>query len=88
MNNAGILRDGMFHKMSHADWRDVIDVHLYGSFNLSRAAARHFREQEGGAFVHMTSTSALVGNLGQANYMAAKMALVGMSRGIALDMAR
>ncbi|SFC27463.1 SDR family NAD(P)-dependent oxidoreductase [Tropicimonas isoalkanivorans] len=88
VNNAGILRDRMFHKMSHRDFRDVLEVHLFGSFSLSRAAASQFREQESGAFVHMTSTSALIGNFGQANYMAAKMALVGMSRGIALDMAR
>jgi NAD(P)-dependent dehydrogenase (short-subunit alcohol dehydrogenase family) len=67
VNNAGILRDVIFHRMSHADWKDVLDVHLNGSFNLSRACAPHFREQNSGAFVHMTSTSALVGNFGQAN---------------------
>lgn len=88
VNNAGIIRDVIFHKMSWADWSDVIQVHLHGSFNLSRAAATRFREQNGGAFVHMTSTSGLIGQLGQANYMAAKMAIVGMSRGIALDMQR
>src|SRR5688572_20734649 len=88
VNNAGILRDTIFHKMSHSDWNDVLDVHLNGSFNLSRACAAHFREQNAGAFVHMTSTSALVGNFGQANYMAAKYGIVGLSRAIALDMAR
>jgi len=88
VNNAGILRDRIFHKMSWSDWSDVIDVHLHGSFNLSRAVAGHFREQSSGAFVHMTSTSGLIGNFGQANYMAAKMGIVGLSRGIALDMAR
>src|SRR3954451_11691619 len=88
VNNAGILRDVIFHRMSHADWSDVLDVHLHGSFNMSRACAAHFREQNGGAFVHMTSTSALVGNYGQANYMAAKFGIVGLSRAIALDMAR
>jgi NAD(P)-dependent dehydrogenase (short-subunit alcohol dehydrogenase family) len=67
---------------------DVIAVHLNGSFNMSRACATHFREQNSGAFVHMTSTSGLVGNFGQANYMAAKLGIVGLSRGIALDMAR
>jgi NAD(P)-dependent dehydrogenase (short-subunit alcohol dehydrogenase family) len=55
---------------------------------MSRACATHFREQNSGSFVHMTSTSGLVGNFGQANYMAAKMGIVGLSRGIALDMAR
>ncbi len=88
VNNAGILRDGIFHRMSHADWRAVIDVHLMGSFNVSKAAARHFRDQEGGCFVHFTSTSGLVGNIGQANYSAAKMGIVGLSKSIALDMQR
>ena len=88
VNNAGILRDRIFHRMSWSDWSDVIDVHLHGSFAMSRACAAHFREQNSGSFVHMTSTSGLVGNFGQANYMAAKMGIVGLSRGIALDMAR
>ncbi|MPZ59321.1 MAG: SDR family NAD(P)-dependent oxidoreductase [Rhizobiales bacterium] len=88
INNAGILRDRIFHRMSWSDWSDVINVHLHGSFNMSRAVAAHFREQNSGAFVHMTSTSALIGNFGQANYMAAKFGIVGLSRGIALDMAR
>jgi NAD(P)-dependent dehydrogenase (short-subunit alcohol dehydrogenase family) len=88
VNNAGILRDRIFHRMSWSDWSDVIDVHLHGSFAMSRACAGHFREQNSGSFVHMTSTSGLVGNFGQANYMAAKMGIVGLSRGIALDMAR
>jgi NAD(P)-dependent dehydrogenase (short-subunit alcohol dehydrogenase family) len=74
--------------MSWSDWSDVINVHLNGSFIMSRACATHFREQNSGAYVHMTSTSGLVGNFGQANYAAAKMGVVGLSRGIALDMAR
>jgi len=88
VNNAGILRDVIFHKMSHSDWSDVIAVHLNGSFNMSRAVASHFREQGSGAYVHMTSTSGLIGNFGQANYMAAKLGIMGLSRGIALDMQR
>jgi NAD(P)-dependent dehydrogenase (short-subunit alcohol dehydrogenase family) len=88
VNNAGILRDVIFHKMSWSDWSDVIAVHLHGSFNMSRAVAPLFREQGSGSFVHMTSTSGLVGNFGQANYMAAKLGIMGLSRGIALDMAR
>jgi NAD(P)-dependent dehydrogenase (short-subunit alcohol dehydrogenase family) len=88
VNNAGILRDRIFHRMSWSDWSDVIGVHLHGSFAMSRAVAGHFREQNSGAFVHMTSTSGLVGNFGQANYMAAKLGIAGLSRGIALDMAR
>ena len=88
VNNAGILRDRIFHRMSWADWSDVINVHLNGSFNMSRACASLFREQSSGSYVHMTSTSGLIGNFGQANYMAAKLGIVGLSRGIALDMAR
>jgi NAD(P)-dependent dehydrogenase (short-subunit alcohol dehydrogenase family) len=88
VNNAGILRDRIFHRMSWADWSDVINVHLNGSFIMSRACAGVFREQNSGSYVHMTSTSGLVGNFGQANYMAAKLGIVGLSRGIALDMAR
>jgi NADP-dependent 3-hydroxy acid dehydrogenase YdfG len=88
VNNAGILRDVIFHKMTEQDWDSVIKVHLYGSFYVSRAAAEHFRRQESGAFVHMTSTSGLVGNPGQANYSAAKMGIVGLSKSLALDMSR
>jgi NAD(P)-dependent dehydrogenase (short-subunit alcohol dehydrogenase family) len=88
VNNAGILRDRIFHRMSWSDWSDVINVHLNGAFIMSRACATHFRQQNSGTYVHMTSTSGLVGNFGQANYAAAKMGIVGLSRGIALDMAR
>ena len=85
INPAGILRDGMFHKMAEEDWRAVIDVHLQGAFNVSRAAINLFREQEDGAFVMFTSTSGLIGNIGQANYAAAKMGIVGLSRIIAME---
>jgi NAD(P)-dependent dehydrogenase (short-subunit alcohol dehydrogenase family) len=88
VNNAGNLRDRVFHKMSDEEWSQVIDVHLNGTFFVSRAAANHFREQESGAFVHMTSTSGLIGNLGQANYSAAKLGIAALSKSIALDMAR
>ena len=88
VNNAGILRDAIFHKMTEDDWDAVIGVHLKGSFNTSRAAAPRFREQGSGCFVHMTSTSGLIGNLGQANYAAAKLGIVGLSKSLALDMAR
>jgi len=88
VNNAGVARDGMFHKMSAADWKAVVDVHLNGSFYVSRAAATHFREQNSGAYVHITSTSGLIGNVGQSNYAAAKMGIVGLSTSIALDMRR
>jgi NAD(P)-dependent dehydrogenase (short-subunit alcohol dehydrogenase family) len=88
VNNAGILRDAIFHKMSIDAFESVIKVHLMGSFYVSHAAARIFREQEHGAFVHFTSTSGLIGNYGQANYAAAKLGIVGLSKSIALDMAR
>jgi NAD(P)-dependent dehydrogenase (short-subunit alcohol dehydrogenase family) len=88
VNNAGILRDVIFHKMSPEDWLAVINVHLNGSFFVSRAAAEHFRKQESGAYVHMTSTSGLVGNFGQANYSAAKLGITALSKSIALDMQR
>jgi NAD(P)-dependent dehydrogenase (short-subunit alcohol dehydrogenase family) len=88
VNNAGILRDTIFHKMDPTDWENVINVHLNGSFYISRAAAPFFREQNSGSFVHMTSTSGLIGNFGQANYSAAKLGIVGLSKSIALDMSR
>jgi NAD(P)-dependent dehydrogenase (short-subunit alcohol dehydrogenase family) len=88
VNNAGILRDRFFFNMSVEEWRAVIDVHLNGSFYVSRAAAPHFKSQNSGCYVHMTSTSGLVGNLGQANYSAAKLGIVGLSKSIALDMAK
>lgn len=85
VNVAGILRDGMFHKMEEDQWKAVLDVHLNGCFNVSRAAIEHMREKSGGSFVHFTSTSGLVGQIGQSNYAAAKMGIVGMSRVIAME---
>ncbi len=84
INPAGILRDGMFHKMAEADWDAVIEVHLRGAFNVSRAVVERFREN-GGSFVHFTSTSGLIGNIGQTNYAAAKMGVVGLSRVLAME---
>ena len=86
VNNAGILRDVMFHRMSEEEFDEVQAVHLKGSFNVSRAAATYFKEQGSGSFVHMTSTSALIGNFGQANYMAAKLGVMALSKSIAIDM--
>ena len=88
INNAGILRDRFFFNMSVEEWRAVIDVHLNGSFYVARAAAPYFKSQNSGCYVHMTSTSGLVGNLGQANYSAAKLGVAALSKSIALDMAR
>jgi len=86
VNNAGNLRDAIFHRMTEDEFDAVIAVHLKGSFNVSRAAAPHFRQQGSGAYVHMTSTSGLVGGFGQANYCAAKLGIAGLSKAIALDM--
>jgi len=88
VNNAGIMRDAIFHKMTEEDFDIVIKVNLKGSFNMSRACAPHFRQQESGCLVHMTSTSGLIGNMAQANYMPAKLAITALSKSIALDMAR
>lgn len=88
INNAGVVHDAIFHKMTEEVFDTVVTVNLKGSFNVSRACAPHFRQQESGSFVHMTSTSGLIGNLGQANYMSAKLGIVGLSKSIALDMAR
>lgn len=88
VNNAGILRDRFFFNMSVDEWRAVIDVHLNGSFYISRAVAPYYKAQNSGAYVHMTSTSGLIGNYGQANYGAAKLGIASLSKQIAMDMKR
>ncbi|MBI5710307.1 MAG: SDR family oxidoreductase [Candidatus Eisenbacteria bacterium] len=88
VNNAGIVRDVIFHKMTEGDWDAVLAVHLKGTFNVARAAAPRFRAQGSGAVLNMTSTSGLIGNVGQANYAAAKLGIVGLTRSIALDLQR
>ncbi|MES2537222.1 MAG: SDR family NAD(P)-dependent oxidoreductase [Pseudomonadota bacterium] len=88
INNAGILRDRFFFNMSEEEWMAVINVHLNGSFFVSRAAAPYFKSQQSGSYVHLVSTSGLIGNLGQANYSAAKLGIVALSKSIAMDMAK
>jgi NAD(P)-dependent dehydrogenase (short-subunit alcohol dehydrogenase family) len=88
INNAGILRDRLFVNMTENEWRAVIDVHLHGTFFVSRAAAPVFRSQNGGSYVHIVSTAGLIGNTGQGNYGAAKMGITALSRTIAIEMAR
>jgi NAD(P)-dependent dehydrogenase (short-subunit alcohol dehydrogenase family) len=88
VNNAGVLRDMIFHKMEKADWDIVRAVNLDGPFYVARAAAPHFKAQESGCFIHMTSTSGLIGNMGQANYAAAKLGVAGLSKAIAMDMSK
>lgn len=86
VNNAGILRDTMFHKMTREEFDSVDDVNLRGVFYVSRAAAPHFKAQNSGCYIHMTSTSGLIGNFGQVNYGATKLGVAGLSKCIALDM--
>jgi NAD(P)-dependent dehydrogenase (short-subunit alcohol dehydrogenase family) len=88
VNNAGIVRDRMIFNMSEAEWEAVISVHLKGSFNLTRVAAPYFQQQKKGRFINFTSTSGLIGNVGQANYSAAKLGIVGLTKSTAIDMAR
>ncbi|TAK41735.1 MAG: SDR family NAD(P)-dependent oxidoreductase [Betaproteobacteria bacterium] len=88
VNNAGILRDRFFFNLSPEDWKAVIDVHLNGTFYVSRAAAPYFKHQNAGRYISMTSTSGLIGNLGQANYAAAKLGIAALSKSMALDMAK
>ena len=85
VNNAGILRDKSFAKMSLDDFRLVVDVHLMGSVICTKAVWEHMREQRYGRIVMTTSSSGLYGNFGQANYGAAKMALVGLMQTLALE---
>ncbi|WNG87857.1 SDR family oxidoreductase [Mycobacterium sp. ITM-2016-00317] len=88
VSNAGILRDGTFHKMSFENWDAVLKVHLYGGYNVIRAAWPHFRENGFGRIVVATSTSGLFGNFGQANYGAAKLGLVGLINTLAQEGAK
>lgn len=85
VNNAAILRDTIFHRLTPEDWNAVIAVNLTGAFNVSRAAMAHMREQGGGAFVHIISNSGLAGNFGQSAYAASKAGLAALSKSIAID---
>jgi len=88
VNNAGILRDRMIFNMTEEEWDAVIDTHLKGTFAVTRAAAPLMREQKWGRIINMTSTSGLIGNVGQANYAAAKLGIFGFTKAVALDMGR
>lgn len=88
VNNAGNYRASAFEETSPEAFDAVVKVHLYGSFHVSRAAAPQFKAQGGGAFVHMTSSAGLIGNVGTAAYSAAKGGIVSLSRSIALEMAQ
>jgi len=88
VNNAGILRDKSFSKMSLDDFRNVIDVHLMGSVHCTKAVWNYMKDQGYGRIVLTTSSSGLYGNFGQANYGAAKLALVGLMQTLALEGAK
>jgi NAD(P)-dependent dehydrogenase (short-subunit alcohol dehydrogenase family) len=86
--NAGILRDRTFVKMTDEDWDAVLQVHLYGAYNVIHSAWPHFREQAHGRIVVATSTTGLYGNFGQANYGAAKLGLVGLINSLSKEGAK
>lgn len=88
VSNAGILRDGAFHKLTEENWDSVVKVHLYGGYNVIQAAWPHMREQKFGRVVVATSTSGLYGNFGQSNYGAAKAGLVGLINTLAIEGAK
>ena len=88
INNAGILRDKTFHKMTIEDFRLVVDVHLMGSANCTKAVWEIMREQSYGRIIFTTSSTGLYGNFGQANYGAAKMAVVGLMNTLHLEGAK
>ncbi|GGL10070.1 SDR family NAD(P)-dependent oxidoreductase [Nocardia jinanensis] len=88
VNNAGILRDKAFHKMSADEWGAVLAVHLYGGYHVTRAAWPHLREQDYGRIVVATSTSGIYGNFGQSSYGAAKAGLIGLINTLAIEGAR
>ena len=88
VNNAGILRDRVVWKLTDADWHAVLGVHLTGTFNMTRAAIPPMREQGYGRFVNVTSYTGLHGNVGQANYAAAKAGIIGFTRTTAKELAR
>ena len=87
-NPAGILRDRMAHNMTEEEWDGIMEVHLRGHFNVVRATINHFRSKQDGVYVMWSSTSGLIGNVGQSNYGAAKMGIAGLSRIIAMEGAR
>jgi len=88
INNAGILRDKSFHNMEPAMVDAVLDVHLRGAFHVTQPAWVHMREQSYGRIVNTSSNSGILGNFGQANYGAAKMGLVGLTRVLAAEGAK
>jgi len=85
VNNAGITRDSMLHKMTAAQWREVIDIDLGGCFNMTRAVIEGMRERRFGRIVNISSVNGLSGQAGQANYAAAKAGIIGFTKSVALE---
>lgn len=85
VNNAGVLRDASFAKMSDADWDIIYRVHLYGSYKVTKAAWPHMRAANYGRIIMTTSVAGVYGNFGQANYSAAKLGLFGLAQTLALE---
>ena len=88
VNNAGILRDGVVWKLTDEDWESVLAVHLGGTFRFTRACTPHFRERNYGRIINVTSYTGLHGNVGQANYGAAKAGIIGLTKTTAKELAR
>ena len=88
INNAGITRDTVVWKMSDTQWREVLDVHLSGTFHVTRAVIPHMRAAGFGRIINLTSYTGLHGNVGQANYAAAKAGLIGFTKTVAKEAAR
>ena len=88
VNNAGILRDGVVWKLTDEEWDSVLAVHLGGTFRFTRACTPHFRERNFGRIINVTSYTGLHGNIGQANYGAAKAGIIGFTKTTAKELAR
>lgn len=88
VNNAGINRDSLIHKMSLEEWDSVINVNLKGAFNCSKAVAKYMMEQKYGRIINISSVIGQMGNVGQANYAAAKAGIIGLIKALALELAR
>nr|HID57618.1 SDR family NAD(P)-dependent oxidoreductase [Desulfobacterales bacterium] len=89
VNNAGLIRDNLIHKMTDKQWDIVIDINLRGAFNCTRAAAKYMRKpNHNGRVIYVSSVSGLMGNVGQINYSAAKAGLIGMTKTVAKEWAR
>ena len=87
INNAGITRDGMMHKMQELDWQDVININLSSCFNMSSAVINQMRNQNYGRIINISSVNAQAGQVGQTNYSAAKAGIIGFTKALARESA-